>query len=78
MKAKYEKPALEVVALELNAAIAASACNSSEPKTLTLDEACQFPREDYGENPFTGDSDSCDVIVEGYCYFTSANIIFNS
>lgn len=74
MKAKYEKPELGVIDLNLNTVIAAT-CATTQPAIFSLETDCQFLDID---NPFAEDSESCQTKANGYCYYTSATIIFAS
>ena len=71
MKKHYEKPEIQVVALELSEAIANCAFRPGDPDIEKIIDLS-------GAN-FSGDIDSgCTVPLDGYCYFTSASILANS
>ena len=76
MKAKYEKPELNVVGLELGTAIAGS-CVHPGGTTLTQSENCAYPTEIWGENAFAQDTCTANPVVD-YCYYTVTDAAFNS
>ena len=75
MKAKYVKPELNVVCLELSTSIA-STCAHSGGTTVTQTENCAFPTEIWGDNAFA--TDNCSNPVVDYCYFQVTDAAFNS
>ena len=75
MKEKYVKPEVELIELELTEAIASS-CGTSAYNQGQY--SCQLKPE-FGlfDSPFTAEN-SCQDIIQGYCYYTSASTIFAS
>ena len=67
MKKHYEKPEIQVVALELSEAIANCAFR---PDDLAVIEAASKVGATFAED--------CDVPMNAFCYFTSASILANS
>ena len=67
MKAKYEKPVLEVVQLEVNLAIA----SCSEDPYYDMSEIDNCKKKNNGDGYFTSD-DSCNIEYEDKCYFTAS------
>lgn len=69
MKAKYEKPALEVVQLEVNLAIA----SCSEDAYFDANEAqnCRTMSSMQTEGYFS--DNSCQIIYQDACYFTATS-----
>lgn len=76
MKRVYQKPALEVVAFEMNEAIAS--CNSALGTSLFADvTSCTLSElgewyVNLGIN-FTGDNSQCSNPTYDYCYYTSVS-----
>lgn len=66
MKAKYEKPVLEVVQLELNLEIA----SCSEDPYYDMNEVQNCKKQNNGDGYFTSEN-NCDVEYEDKCYFTA-------
>lgn len=77
MKTPYEKPTLEIVDFIISTPIAGTQCAVLE-KNLFSDFNCKIIVEGEldQETPLTADSGACNV--SGYCYHTSANLIFGS
>lgn len=76
MKEKYVKPEVELIEFELTEAVASSCATSAYNQGQS---SCQLKNEFafWGDAAFTTDK-SCETPVEGYCYYTSAIIIFAS
>lgn len=72
MKAKYEKPTLELLNFRLNMSIA-STCQFLEPKPQTDDITCEY--DDIIPGAF---AENCDRQIKSYCYTTVRDILFNS
>ncbi len=80
MKQAYEAPKLEVVQYSLHEAIAANCNNKVYNHSSNGDcTPTTFGEEilDMGVN-FTVEKESCSIPLDGYCYFTSSNSLFNS
>ena len=76
MKKPYVKPEIQVIDFTLNEAIAASICSARVyDHGNSIDCELQFP---FNKKPNSFAEDGCEVVVDGYCYFTSASIIFAS
>lgn len=86
MKKTYSKPTLEVIAFEVNEAIAT--CDIKLHNNYNPERDCELTEEfdllfgqfaDYGS--LFGVAENCDVVLEDYCYFTStgdAKFLMNS
>lgn len=68
MKAKYEKPVLEVVQLNVNSAIAS--CSESYFDLSEVNN-CKKLNDMITEGYFS--DNSCDIIYEDKCYFTATS-----
>ncbi len=79
MKQAYEAPKLEVVQYSLHEAIAANCNNKVYNHSSNGDcTPTAFGEEILGMGVnFTKDKE-CSITIEGYCYFTSGNSLFNS
>ncbi len=76
MKTPYEKPTLEIVDLGISTPIAGTQCSVLD-KNLFADASCRIIVEgETDTETLTADSGACNV--SGYCYHTSANLIFGS
>ena len=77
MKKHYEKPEIQVIALELSEAIAT--CNDALYVGSTESKGCEKDPTftDMGVN-FTGDDSTCDSPLMDYCYTTAGNLLMNS
>lgn len=76
MKKTYVKPEIQIIDFTLNEAIAASGCAAQVYNHGSTAECePQFP---FNTKPGSFAEDGCEVVVEGYCYFTSSSIIFAS
>ena len=75
MKQKYVKPEVELIEFELTEAIAAN-CSTT---VYNHGQGCSLKDEFdiWGPTAFTADN-SCGTVLDGYCYYPSANIIFGS
>lgn len=76
MKRTYDKPEVNFVSFALTEAIAS--CGTLLYMNHTQETNCQM-------NPYfeifsvnVTDDKSCSVPLEGYCYFTSSNMLMNS
>lgn len=82
MKKSYKKPMMEVVPFELNEAVA-SGCKIDVYQNMS-DASCDHT-EKWNELEaifgvqftFTKDGE-CDTYLDGYCYFTSSEVVFAS
>lgn len=77
MKAAYEKPQLEVIDYSLNTVIAACSIHGHSDKDCDDTFKPIFDRYP-DQNPFDDASKGCDLIIEGYCYFTPGDVTANS
>ena len=82
MKKEYKKPVMEIVPFVLNEAVA-SGCKIDVYQNVS-DNTCQETdvwKEIEGmfviDFNFTEDN-GCNSYVSGYCYFASAQVVFNS
>lgn len=83
MKKEYKKPIMEIVPFAMNEAVA-SGCKMDVYQNMS-DSTCQHTdvwKELEGiykvEFNFVQDGEGCTSYIEGYCYFSSSDIVFNS
>lgn len=76
MKEKYVKPEVELIEFTLTEAVASSCAMSVYNQGQY---SCQLKGEFdiWGPNPFAEDN-ACETPIQGYCYYTSATIVFAS
>ena len=83
MKKEYKKPIMEIVPFALNEAVA-TGCKIDVYQNMS-DASCEYTDVwnelittlGDGTVNFTQDN-GCTKYLEGYCYFTSSQIVFNS
>ncbi len=78
MKKPYVKPEIQVISFTLSEAIAASSC-AAQIYNHAKDGCQKLPPFDMLDFNFGAtETPTCTIPIEGYCYFTSANMIFSS
>lgn len=79
MKKNYVKPEIQLIEFTLNQAIASSTCAAQMYNHAGKETCDLLPPFDMVEFNFgTGDTPACTIPVDGYCYFTSTNMLFSS
>lgn len=76
MKAAYEKPQLDVIDYSLNAVIAACSIYSQVENSCNDTFKPVFDR--YPDQKPFDDPSKCDLVVEGYCYYTPGDVTASS
>lgn len=77
MKAAYEKPQLEVIDYSLNTVIAACSIYSQASAESCNDIFKPVFDRYPNQKPFDL-AESCDPVVEGYCYYTPGDVTATS
>lgn len=75
MKMIYQKPSAEIIDFTLTEAIAASTCVAQMNHGQS---DCSLGLDLPGISFNFGEGEDCSEPVEGYCYFTSSNMMFSS